>query len=69
MPADFEVLPLYGPPDAPREMLGVEPPRVELLPPPGSYEAEIELIVRTRDADEVARRTAQGWTVAPTRPA
>jgi hypothetical protein len=50
-------------------MLGVEPPRVELLPPPGSYEAEIELIVRTRDADEVARRTAQGWTVAPTRPA
>jgi hypothetical protein len=69
VPADFEALPLYGPPDAPREMLGVEPQRVELHPPPGSYEADIELIVRTRDADEVARRTAQGWTVAPTRPA
>jgi hypothetical protein len=49
-------------------MLGVEHPRIELHPPAGSYEADIELIVRTRDADEVARRTAQGWTVAPTRP-
>jgi hypothetical protein len=66
VPADFEAPPRYGPPDAPREKLGVEPPRVELHPPAGSYEADIELIVRTRDADEVARRTARGWTVAPT---